>query len=107
MVTKHTEYLMALIGGLITLIVGIIATIYGAIFVSVFQTMGIYMGIWGMACGILIILGAYMFKSEKGSDRVGLLLMLIFGIGGVITLQGWIIGPALAIVAAALAFAKK
>lgn len=107
MVSKHTEYFLGLIGGIITVIIGLITLIYGAIFIDVFKNIGIYLGIWGIACGILIIYGSYYFNSEKGSDKVGLLLMLIFGIAGVVTLQGWIIGPALAIIASVLAFAKK
>jgi hypothetical protein len=106
MVTKHTEYLMGLIGGIITFVVGIIATIFGALWVSIFEKVGVFLGIWGMGCGILIIIGAYIFKKEK-KTKVGILLMLIFGIAGLITLQGWIIGPVLAIIAAVLALVKR
>lgn len=106
MVKKHTEYLIGLVGGIITLVVGILSIIFGAIWFSQFQNLGIYLGIWGTGCGILILVGAAMFKRDN-KTLVGPLLMLIFGILGVITLQGWIIGPVLAIIAAILAIANK
>ena len=106
MVTKHTEYVMGLVGGIITLVVGILSLIFGALWVSVFKNLGIFLGIWGIGCGILIIIGALMFKNDTKS-KAGALLMLIFGIAGVITLQGWLIGPILAIIAGALGLSKK
>lgn len=105
-VTKHTEYMLGLVGGIITLAVGVIATIFGALWFSIFKNVGVFLGIWGIGCGVMIIIGAQIFRKET-KTKVGMLLLLIFGIAGVITLQGWIIGPVLAIIAAALALAKK
>ena len=106
MVKKHTEYLIALVGGIITLVVGILELIFGTLWFSVFQNLGIYLGIAGMIIGVMIIIGAQMFKKDEKSIT-GALLMLIFGIVGIISLQGWIVGPALAIIAAILIMANK
>ena len=103
---KHTEYMLGIIAGVITLIVGILEIIFGTIWISVFNNLGIYLGIWGAGCGVLILVGAYMFNKDHKA-LTGPLLMLIFGIAGVISLQGWIIGPALAIISSAMIIAKK
>ena len=106
MVKKHTEYLVAFIGGIITLIVGVLELIFGAIWMSVFSTLGIYLGLAGIIMGIMIIIGSKMFKNDEKSNS-GPLLILIFGIIGVITFQGWFIGPILAIIASILILANK
>ena len=106
MVKKHTEYLMALVGGIVTLVVGILELIFGALWFSVFQNLGIYLGIAGIIIGVMIIVGAQMFKRDEKSIT-GALLMLIFGVVGIISLQGWVVGPVLAVIAAVLILANK
>ena len=103
---KRTEFIIGLIGGLVVLAAGIIELIFGTLWFSLFQKLGIYLGIWGIGCGIMIIVGAFSFKREE-KTKIGILLMLIFGIAGAVTLQGWLAGPILAIIAAALALAKR
>ena len=105
-IIKRTEFMLGLIGGLVVFAAGILELIFGALWFSLFQKLGIYLGIWGIGCGIMIMLGAFSFRREE-KTKAGILLMLIFGIAGVVTLQGWLVGPILAIVAAALALAKR
>ena len=97
---------LGFVGGVITLIVGIIAIIYGTTIINTFAVWGIYLGIWGTGCGILMLVGAAMERKEIKS-KVGAILMTIFGALGLITLQGWIIGPALALIGGIIALIRK
>lgn len=96
------------IGGIITLIVGIIAIISPIAFIKVFEVQNIYLGIWGAGCGILILVGAAM-EAKEIKSKVGAIIMTIFGAFGLITFlySIWVIGPALALIGGIIALARK
>ncbi|RLF03423.1 MAG: hypothetical protein DRJ64_08340 [Thermoprotei archaeon] len=106
--TEKTN-LLGIIGGIITLIFGVLNAIGGVFYAiggghQLFVSLGIIGTIWGI---IGIIFGIEMVKSvvmmnKVESIRRGVNLMLIFSILGLITMQGWIIGPILGLVSGIL-----
>ncbi|MDI6798755.1 MAG: hypothetical protein QMD12_02045 [Candidatus Aenigmarchaeota archaeon] len=104
---NKTAYVLSLVGGIFTVIGGIVVLLLGAslMFIPVFGAIGMGVGIWGLVCGILIIVGGVMIN--KGSAKTGGIVALIFSILGLVTLQGFVVGPILGLVGGILALTTK
>jgi Gpi18-like mannosyltransferase len=98
-----TPGILSLIGGLITLLVGVGITLLGAFFASVAPGAGLFaaiagiLGIYGIILGIVLIV--FAFKEENRSLAI---VALVLSIIGLITGQGIYVGPILGIIGSAL-----
>ena len=104
----RTAHLLGLLGGIITLVLGVIFMVVGsqAAMIEEFGRLGIYYGIWTIGIGILLLIGAALVLKEKGT-RVGAILLIIFGVAGGVTLAGWIAGPVLGLIGGLGAVKKR
>jgi hypothetical protein len=104
----RTIHLLGLLGGIITVVLGAIALIVGsrAVMLEQFGKLGVYYGIWTLGVGILLLIGTWLIPKERGT-RVGAILLIVFGVAGVVTLTGWIAGPLLGLIAGVAAVKKK
>ena len=78
-----TAYILSLIGGIFILIGGLVIAAVGSIFVflPVAGAAIIGIGVFGIICALLVILGAFWINSgEKDKVRNGAILVLIFSI---------------------------
>lgn len=102
--------------GILNLIAGILCLVFGALVGAVGSMMaftpfmGVFVGtllwvfaLWGIIVGVLLIVSATKYEKEHNWALVG----LIFSILGLITLQGFIVGPILGIIGSALAMGHK
>ncbi len=100
--------ILNLIGGILTIIGGALFALVGSVvalvpLVSVFGALAAVFGLWGIIVGVLLILSAVKYEKEKGWATIG----LIFSILGLVTLQGFLIGPILGIIGSALAISHR
>jgi len=97
--------ILNLIGGIITLLVGVFVAVAGAAapLGAIFGALVGAVGIWGVIVGLLLIVSAVKYEKSHGWAIIG----LVFAILGLVTLQGLIIGPLLGIIGSALAMGKK
>ncbi|MBI4895496.1 MAG: hypothetical protein HY831_03310 [Candidatus Aenigmarchaeota archaeon] len=99
-----TPGILSLIGGLITLLIGVGITLLGALFASMAPGAGLFaaiagiLGIYGIILGIILIV--FAFKEEHKSLAI---VALVLSVIGLITGQGFYVGPILGIVGSALA----
>ncbi|GEM_PF-2765380 len=99
-----TPGILSLIGGIITLVIGIGITLLGALFASVAPGVGLFaaiagiVGIYGIILGVILIV--FAIKEENRSLAI---VALVLSIIGLITGQGFYVGPILGIVGSALA----
>src|SRR5712692_2230264 len=119
-----TAFILSLIGGIITLILGLLSinswfslhsTVGGGFnyelfnFVNMTAGAAILLFVLGAICGISIIIGAVLqYSGEKSRVRVGSILVLVASIVGIpSTFFGLIIGGILSVVGAALGLTWK
>jgi len=111
---RELSYGLSLAGGIITVLVGVLFVIVSlalpAWMIMMPQFAGIaraaiaLFGVWGVVVGIILLLGANMLAGKnKERARQGSMLVLIFGTLGLVTLQGFVIGPIIAIIGGAIA----
>jgi len=60
---------------------------------------GTSIGLWGILCGALIIVG-YILAQDTKNRITGFNLILVFSILALVTAQGWLVGPILGIIGA-------
>lgn len=100
------SYGLTLAGGIITLLVAIVTIAMGGA-LSVIPFLGslvIVLGAWGFIAGIIITFSATKYSS---GDKKFSTIALIFSILALITLQGFIIGPILSLIGAAMAHGES
>lgn len=119
-----TAFILSLIGGIITLILGLLSintwfymlsTVGGGfnyqLFVFVNMTAGaaLLLFVLGAICGILIIIGSVLqYSGEKSRVRTGSILVLVASIVGIpSTFFGLVIGGVLSVAGATLGFTWK
>lgn len=99
-----TPGILSLIGGLITLLVGVGITLLGALFASVAPGAGLFaaiagiLGIYGIVLGIILIIFAF-----KEDHKPLAIVVLVLSVIGLITGQGIYVGSILGIIGSALA----
>ena len=59
----------------------------------------------GIIVGVMLIIGSVMCKGDK--VKTGGVLLIVFGALGLITVQGWVVGPILGLIGGILAVAQK
>lgn len=106
---KSTAFILVLIGGLITLVAGLISLIgtsflastmsslYPAGVATMIGTIGAAVGVWAIICGAVLTFGAFQIRGKKDTKNWKIII-LIFSILSLITLQGYIIGPILGLI---------
>ena len=106
-------YGLTIAGGIITLVMSIISAVVGSLVSALIPLGGLFVGglliavaIWGIIVGIVLIISAIMMKDSKKA-RTGSILGLIFSILGLVTGQGFFIGPILGLVGSIIAIKKK
>jgi len=101
-----TAYILSLIGGIFILIGGLVIAAVGSIFVflPVAGAAIIGIGVFGIICAILVILGAFWINSgEKDKVKNGAILVLLFSILSlIVTGGGFFIGFLLGLIGAIL-----
>jgi hypothetical protein len=115
---KSLSYGLVLGGGIITFLVAVAAGLFSTSAVlaslsavhpllaqAVAALLGVY-AIWGIVVGVLTIWSADKIGKGGPDARTGVAIAAIFGILGLITLQGLIIGPVLSLVGAAVAYGE-
>ncbi|MDA4126068.1 MAG: zinc ribbon domain-containing protein [Thaumarchaeota archaeon] len=110
-------FVLSLIGGIITLILGSIAGAgfaaglfgLGTASLSVAIGAAIIFLVVGLICGILIIVGAVLqYSEDKSRVRTGSIVVLVFTLVGIpFTFFGLIIGGIMSIIGAVLGFTWK
>lgn len=102
---SHSKYpvVLGLIGGIITILIGIFTLV---IEISNNSSFGIGLSIWGIATGMFMIFGVSLLK-DKEHFNVGSIVLLVVSILSLITVQGLVIGPLIALVGAILSRSKK
>jgi hypothetical protein len=112
-------FILSLVGGLIILISGIVFLMIGAAFMG--SMMGALvpgltglvssviagLGIWGLICGVIILLGAYMIYTRPDTHGMWGIIILVFSLLSFIEGGGYIIGAILGIVGGILAITWK
>lgn len=106
---RELEHALVLAGGAITLIIGAITIFLGAAVGSFLPVIAqfiagfflVAMGIWGAIVGIVLIFSSRRLLKKKEAHRYGI-IALVFSILGLITLQGAVIGPLLALIGSLL-----
>ncbi|NIQ05247.1 MAG: hypothetical protein GWO20_05835, partial [Candidatus Korarchaeota archaeon] len=63
-------------------------------------------GVWGIACGILVILCSFLIKKEKYVQK-GSIVTLILGVLGFITWVGGTLGPILVMIGGGISFLER
>lgn len=96
---KKSPFILGLIGGIFTILIAII------ILFKLRGTMEIVFGIWGLAVGIVLILSSVFLKNEE-KHNLGSILLIVFSALGLITLQGLVVGPAIALIGGILSRIK-
>ena len=96
--------LLNLISGIMILVAGILAGTFAsyAIGLGWFSLFGAIIVGWGIIVGLLLIVSGMKYEKNKNWAIVG----LVFSILGLVTFQGFIIGPILGIIGSALALKK-
>lgn len=109
MADYQTAYILSLVGGIIVLIGGLVtlgaAGVVGA-FLPLFTGAVLAAGIVGLVVGIVIIWGATMMK-QKGKQRTGSILVLVFSIISLFVGGGFFIGFILALIGAIIGLTQK
>ena len=119
--TSHTSYGLLLAGGLITIIAGIVMILIGAAMGMMMSFVpGMFFaggmvgaliaafGIWGLICGIFLLLSAKMVLSnDKQVVHTWGVIGLVFSILSLVTLQGIVVGPILALVGSILVLSES
>ena len=110
--TKETEpkdiahgkvpVILGLIGGIFTFLIALIIVIQ----LSSAGTIELVFGISGLVIGAAIITSSILL-SKKEHFKLGSILLMVFSILGLITLQGLIIGPVISLFGAILTHIKK
>jgi hypothetical protein len=121
-------FILSLVGGILVLLMGIMFLTIGTAFMG--GTMGGYypgmmggyyypggaglvssiiagIGIWGLICGVLILLGAFMIYTRPGSHGIWGIIILIFSLLSFIAGGGFIIGAILGVIGGILAIVWK
>lgn len=115
-------FILALIGGIITLFIGIlIIFLRGSLglieevmaqlpqdlrfSIQDVQTMLLAIGLWGALCGCIGILSGFMMRGKRITG--GAILAIIFGVLGVFTGQGFFIGPILIVIGGIIGAIKR
>ena len=101
---NNTGYALGMVGGVITLVVGILIAFLGAALTFFLAGIGAVLGAWGIIAGILMIVGSMMLKGKNHKN--GSLLLLVFSILGLITMQGLLVGPILGLIGSIFALSK-
>lgn len=103
---SNNAFVFALAGSAINLtgaLVGVILFGFWTGFFSVFTSytlayfLNYILTVWGIIFGIISFIGAIMMQNSKNLKTYGT-LVLIFNIFGILSLQGFIIGPILGII---------
>lgn len=112
---KQINYWFALIGGIITLAVALVVIAFSPIMAlatffvgGIAGAMFMVYGVWGVICGIMMIVAANMIKQkQKDKIKTGYILLLVFSLLALITMEGVIIGPLFGLIAAILGLLVK
>jgi len=94
------SYTLLLIGSIVTILAGILSMVIGS--TVEFWLLGLYgtaICIWGIICGAIMLIG-YIIAKDKQKTNLGFGTVLVISILALITLQGWIVGPLLGLMAA-------
>jgi hypothetical protein len=121
-------FILSLVGGILVLLMGIMFLTIGTAFMGGMMggyypgMMGGYyypggagfvssiiagIGIWGLICGVLILLGAFMIYTRPGSHGIWGIIILIFSLLSFIAGGGFIIGAILGVIGGILAIVWK
>lgn len=121
-------FILSLVGGILVLLSGIMFLTIGTAFMGSMMggyyypgMMGGYypgvtgfvssiiagIGIWGLICGILILVGAYMIYTRPDSHGIWGIIILVFSLLSFIAGGGFIIGAILGIIGGILAITWK
>ena len=96
-------FALSLIGGILILLGGIVVAAIGGAFAFFGAGFVIVVGVWGIICGLICILGATWINSgERDKVRTGSILVLIFSILGLFGGSGFFIGFLLALIGSIL-----
>ncbi len=112
-------FILSLVGGLLILLSGIVFLMIGAAFMG--SMMGALvpgftglvssviagLGVWGLICGVIILLGAYMIYTRPDTHGMWGIIILVFSLLSFIEGGGYIIGAILGIVGGILAITWK
>jgi hypothetical protein len=112
-------FILSLLGGLLILLSGIVFLMIGAAFMG--SMMGALvpgltglvssviagLGVWGLICGVIILLGAYMIYTRPDTHGMWGIIILVFSLLSFIEGGGYIIGAILGIVGGILAITWK
>lgn len=119
MTTRETTALdlpsgLALIGGILMIISGVLAIFHMAILPLMGTMMGqwmagasIFFGIFGIGCGAAVTIGAIMMSRRPANLRLWAFVVLVFSALSFIELGGFFIGAVLGIIGSIIALTTK
>ena len=111
--SKGTSYALLLVGGILSVLEGLIFGAAGAAFAGFpmmggfFALLGGILAVWGIIVGLLLIWSGVKINRGGKDAHTWAIIGLVFSILGLISIQGFIIGPILALIGAALAIGNR
>lgn len=96
-------FVLGLLGGIFTTIIGIISIL---LMLNNIDNILLVMSIIGIVSGGLVIYGTSLLTINE-KFKTGSLLMIIFSVVSLITLQGLIIGPIVGLIGGILTYVRK
>jgi hypothetical protein len=98
---------LSVIGGILVLVVGLLLALVGAIATFFVLGVGAIFGLWGVACGIIMIIGGGMMSSRPEEHATWGVLVLIFSVLSLGGLGGLGLGFILGLIGGALGISWK
>lgn len=93
---KDIATTLVTVGGVITLVVGILEALIGALLTLFALGIGGIIGVWGILCGAILLWSARMMRRSDDA-KAGAALAMVFSVLALISLQGVVVGPVLAL----------
>ncbi len=102
-----TAFILSLIGGIFVLLVGLALAVIGAAVTFFIAGIGGIFGLWGVVCGIIMIVGGTMMNGHPNQHAMWGTIVLIFSILSLASSGGLIIGFILGLIGGASGIAWR
>jgi len=102
-----TAFILSLIGGILVLLVSLGLAVIGAALTFFLAGIGGVFGLWGVVCGIIMIVGGMMMNSHPDQHTVWGTIVLVFSILSLASSGGLVIGFILGLIGGALGIAWR
>jgi hypothetical protein len=100
-------FILSLIGGIFVLLVGLLLAFVGAVLTFWIFGVGAVIGLWGVLCGIIMIVGSVMMYTRPWQHYTWGIVVLLFSIFSLGATGGLVIGFILGLIGGALSISWR